>query len=253
MAKRRSCLTTLLLIALTAPAWGEEGGLGALSITGDQSVSVTSSSVAKKIAQATNDLSLIGLALHNYNASYGSFPPAYLVDANGRPTVSWRVLILPFLGEQALYDQFDLGKPWDDPVNLPLLKQMPGIYRGPSPGRRPIYTSYAGVAGPDQFFQGGGLSFGDGVKIQDITDGTANTIGVGAVGREALIPWTAPQDIEIEEHPALGSPDGFDLAGQLGTPMLLLDGSVRLIPNTTDPDVVLALSTIAGGEVVTVP
>ena len=72
MAKGRSCLTTLLLIALTAPAWGEEGGLGPLSITGDQSVSVTSSSVAKQIAQATDDLRLIGLALHNYNDSYGS-------------------------------------------------------------------------------------------------------------------------------------------------------------------------------------
>jgi hypothetical protein len=243
MTTRRS-ITALLLIALAGPAWGGQAS---------RLDHHPASPEEKKSAQATNDLTLIGQALHNYHDLHGSFPPAYLVDASGQPTVSWRVVILPYLGEQALYDRFDLGKPWNDPVNLPLLKQMPHVYLGPPPGRRRIYTSYAGVAGPNQLFQGGGLGFGDGVALTDITDGTSNTISVGPVGRAARIPWTAPQDIQIEQHPTLGDPDGFDLAGQPSTPMLLIDGFVRSIPNTADPAVVLGLSTIAGGEVTPAP
>src|SRR5262245_36476505 len=231
MTTRRGFLAALLLAGFTPPAWSDEGTSGPL-------------------AKASTDLTQIGLALANYESSFRSFPPAFLVDANGKPTLSWRVLILPFLEEAQLqlYNQFDLTKPWEDPGNLPLLTRMPAIYRGPSPGRRPIYTGYAGVAGPDQFFQGK-----DGVRFNQISDGSSNTMAVGPAGLKTRIPWTAPDDIDIEEHPVLGTPDGFAIAGQSSTPMLFAHGGVRLVPNTTDPDVVLALSTIAGGELVVPP
>jgi hypothetical protein len=229
LTTRRDFLTALLLVGFTPPAWGAEGASGPL-------------------AKASTDLKQIGLALHNYEATFRSFPPAYLVDPNGTPTLSWRVLILPYLEEFQLYLQFDLTKPWNDPVNLPLLAQMPEIYRGPSPGRKPIYTGYAGVAGPDQFFQGE-----DGVRQLQIGDGISNTMAVGPAGHKTLIPWTAPDDIDIEEHLVLGTPDGFDIAGRSSTPMLFADAEVRFVPNTTAPDIVLALSTIAGNEAVIPP
>ncbi len=62
-------------------------------------------------------LQQVGLALHQYHDKYGSFPPAYLTDANGRPMHSWRVLLLPFLGQQALYDDYRFDEPWDGPHN----------------------------------------------------------------------------------------------------------------------------------------
>src|SRR5262245_3382414 len=57
-------------------------------------------SVAREPArrmQCLNNLKQIALALHNYDATYGSLPPAYIADASGKPMHSWRVLILPFL------------------------------------------------------------------------------------------------------------------------------------------------------------
>ncbi len=76
-----------------------------------------SSRGAARRAQCTNNLKQIALALHNYEQAYKSFPPAYTVDANGRPLHSWRTLILPFLEQESLYRAIDLSKPWNDPAN----------------------------------------------------------------------------------------------------------------------------------------
>jgi competence protein ComGC len=62
-------------------------------------------------AQCTNNLKQIMLALHNYEQAHGALPPAFTVDANGKPLHSWRTLILPFLGHSSLYATIDLGKP----------------------------------------------------------------------------------------------------------------------------------------------
>ena len=75
-----------------------------------------------------------------YRAIYGRFPVddvASLFDANGNPYLSWRVYILPFIGYTSLFQQFDLTAPWNSPQNLPLLNQMPDVFRsrGLGPGR----------------------------------------------------------------------------------------------------------------------
>ena len=49
-----------------------------------------------------NNMKQIALALHHYHDAFGAFPPAYVPDEDGRPMHSWRVLILPFLEQQAL-------------------------------------------------------------------------------------------------------------------------------------------------------
>src|SRR5690242_17032670 len=70
---------------------------------------------AARRSQCKNNLKQIGLALHNYHETYGGLPPAFVADDQGRPMHSWRVLILPFLGEQALYNEYNLSEPWDGP------------------------------------------------------------------------------------------------------------------------------------------
>ena len=78
-----------------------------------------------------NNLKQIGLALHNYHTKHDTFPPAYSRGKDGKPLLSWRVLVLPFLGEQALYDQFHLDEAWDSPHNRTLISKMPAAYSVP--------------------------------------------------------------------------------------------------------------------------
>ena len=61
-------------------------------------------------ARCVNNMRHIGIALQNYHDTYKSFPPAYVADENGRPMHSWRVLILPFLEENGLYEKYDFDE-----------------------------------------------------------------------------------------------------------------------------------------------
>src|SRR5262245_18129478 len=99
---------------------------------------------AARRMQCSNHLKQIGLALQNYHDVYGSLPPAYIADANGKPLHSWRVLILPFLGERNLYEAYQFDEPWNGPSNSKLAEQVPACYRCPSrSGKQPkLETSY---------------------------------------------------------------------------------------------------------------
>ena len=200
----------------------------------------------------TADLVQIGLALHNYHDVHGNFPPAYVADANGRPLFSWRVLLLPYLGQQALFDQFDTSKPWYDRANLAVLQHMPEVFRGPLASRRSIFTHYAGVAGPGTFFdcvqaRTDGTACA-GTRLAAIADGTSNTVAVGEVA-QALIPWTMPEDVDIRHHPTLGRRGGFSGVLKDGVPFIFADGSVQFFPTSTPADLLHAFFTINGGEV----
>ena len=81
--------------------------------------------------QCVNNLKQIGLAMHNYHATHKTFPPAFTVDKDGKPLLSWRVLILPYLEQDALYKEFHLDEPWDSPHNRTLIERMPPTYRCP--------------------------------------------------------------------------------------------------------------------------
>jgi hypothetical protein len=94
------------------------------------------------------NLKQIALALHNYHDTYGTFPPAYVADENGRPMHSWRVLILPFLESSDVYSKYRFDEPWDGPHNRLLADRMPYAYRCPSESRNSPpsrITSYVAV------------------------------------------------------------------------------------------------------------
>jgi hypothetical protein len=211
----------------------------------------TSSAALTVKDRLTADLQQIGLALQNYHDVNGHFPPAYIADANGRPLFSWRVLLLPYLGQQALFNQFDTSKPWNDRANWAVLQQMPDVFRGPWAPRWSIFTHYAGVAGPSTMFdcvqaRATGTAC-VGTRRADITDGTSNTVAVGEVA-QTLIPWTMPEDVDIRVHPTLGERGGFAAVLADGVPFAFADGSVRFLPNSTPADVLHAYFTINGGE-----
>jgi hypothetical protein len=210
-----------------------------------------------------DDLGRIGIALTNFHDAYGSFPPAYVVDQTGAHLYSWRVLILPFLGEQALFDRFDLSKAWDDPVNKPLVAEMPDVFRRPGDLMRSMNTGYAAIYGAGAVFEGGQdpaegypdaaqphQVFTSGIRRSDITDGSSNTIVVGEVGMGVKIPWSAPDDVAAANFAALGDPAAFASRVPGYASFLFADGSVRFLQDDVDPTDIAHMATRAGGDVI---
>lgn len=179
----------------------------------------------------SDHLKVIGQALRSYAQVHGTYPPAAFLNAKGKETVSWRVLILPYLGQKALYDRFDLTKPWNSPTNLCILSEMPQVYRKSSDAVSTTETGFAGVQGSGSLFQNACSQLNGGRKISGITGSEA--VAAGAVGANVHLPWSAPGDIDISKVTQLGSPDSFAGEGAGFTPFVFLDGTVHLIPNKT--------------------
>jgi hypothetical protein len=139
-------------------------------------------------AQCTNNLKQIGLAMHNYHTVYDCLPPSAIVDKNGKPLLSWRVALVPYLESSDLYSKFHLDEPWDSPHNLTLLDKMPSCYACPSDATlKPGMTGYQAIIGPSTSFT---PDFKP-LRFADITDGTANTILIGESKR--AVPGPSPR------------------------------------------------------------
>ncbi len=189
-------------------------------------------------SRAASNLKQIALAMHAYADNHGGrLPPAVLSDSKGRPLHSWRVLLLPYLDNKDLYEQFRLGEPWDSPHNLALLPRMPRVYAAPV---LPVEVPAEPFSTFCQVFTGRGTAFEgtQGLRLpEDFPDGTSETVLVVEAGE--AVPWTRPADLEYAADrplPALGGvftgQGRFSLFGsprEKGFHVLLADGSVRLI------------------------
>lgn len=204
---------------------------------------------AARRAQCANNLRQIGLALHNYHSDQGCFPPAVILDADGKPMHSWRALLLPYLDEP-IAEQYDFNEPWDSPGNLEVAKSMPAVFRCPSdPDAASGHTSYVASNGPNRCFQDGKP-----VKSADITDGLSNTIAVVETAASG-IGWTEPRDVsgiaELDED--LGSNVPASVHGYSHHPggfnALYADGSVHFESSAIDPITLHELVTINDGGV----
>jgi beta-lactamase regulating signal transducer with metallopeptidase domain len=200
---------------------------------------------AAQQSQANNNLRQIGIALHNYNDTYGHFPPPVIIGPDGKMPHSWRVAILPFIEGKPLYDQYQMDEPWDSENNKKILAQMPAALRDPTADPASSSTSYFALVGPTTAF---GDKDSKGTKIQDITDGTSITIAV--VEAKRSIPWTKPEDIDYDPAKPLPKLGGWHAGGFLAS---LCDGSVHFLADTLAEEKLRALITKAGGELVTVP
>jgi prepilin-type processing-associated H-X9-DG protein len=175
--------------------------------------------------QSQNNLKQIALAMHNFHDAYSRFPAAAIYDNSGKPLLSWRVLILPFIEQDDLFKQFHLDEPWDSDHNKKLLERMPRTYSS-SPDKPTHQTHYQGFHGKGAFFEGK-----KGITIAEIPDGTSNTIMV--VEATGSVPWTKPEDLPYDPSkplPKLGGlfPGGFNAA--------FCDGSVRFISDKVKPE-----------------
>src|SRR5262249_27633770 len=113
---------------------------------------VQSSREAARRAQCTNNLKQIMLAMHNFHRANNKFP-GDIIDKDGKPLLSWRVALLPYLEAQDLYNRFKLDEPWDGPHNKELLKEMPRLFTCPDRVKaEPFTTTYRGFSGPGAMF-----------------------------------------------------------------------------------------------------
>lgn len=195
-----------------------------------------------------NNLKQIMLAMHNYHDAQKTFPAHAIYSPDGKPLLSWRVSLLPYMEQQALYEQFHLDEPWDSEHNKTLIDQMPNIYLDPS-SEMPSTdgkTSYLGVEGDGMVFDGSP----EGRSIRALTDGTSNTIAILQVDDDNAVVWTKPEDWELDaDDPLAGMGSlhpGIFLAG-------FCDGHVQAISNAIDETLFKNLLTIGGGEVVNAP
>ncbi len=184
---------------------------------------------------------MIGVALHNYHDAYRSYPPLAVQDKKGRPLLSWRVLLLPFLEQTELFDQFRLDEPWDSPHNLPLASRMPHQFRCPSDkSSQPNASSYVAISGNGTMFPPGRS-----VNVRDVRDGTSMTVFVGEV-RAAQTVWTQPDKPLLDDK--FVAPGPFGSSHDNGWHFLMGDCTTRFVRDTTDPKIIRGLMTIAGGE-----
>lgn len=194
-----------------------------------------------------NNLKQIGLALHNYSfnskepTALQIFPPGAITNPQGKPLHSWQTLILPYLDQQALYQQIDFSKPWHARANQkPFLKEVPE-YLNPKTEARHSSDGYA-----LSHYVGNELLLKQkaGMPFNEIRDGMSNTILAVEIG-EHFKPWGDPTSLTTPEK-VIGPNRKSPSTG--GTNVLLADGAVRFIPEDIDPEILKALSTPAGGE-----
>ncbi len=198
------------------------------------------------LTRCVNNQKQLGLALHNYHQRHNAFPPAFSSSKDGKPLLSWRVLILPFLDENALYQEFHVDEPWDSPHNRALVAKMPAVYRCPFEGRDMAAqgkTRYLAPRGAGTIMRGG-----EPVGIRTITDGTSNTILVIDAADDQTVSWTEPRDLEVD--PPLAVEQILKTPSHRGWVTLFADGAVRTLSKSIAPANFRSLLTTAGGEVI---
>lgn len=200
--------------------------------------------IAKDRRLSSNNLKILGLACHNYY-SVNDHLPNNKTDEKGKLLLSWRVLILPYIEQEALFKEFKLDESWDSPTNKKLIEKMPKEYTPVRGKADKGETFYRGFTGKSTIFEAGKK-----ISFQHITDGTSNTIFV--VEAEKPVVWTKPDDLPFDpakdELPKIGGTmfeDGFNA--------LFGDGAVRYVKKSVAKETLKALITRDGGEVVAGP
>ncbi len=170
-------------------------------------------------------LSQIASAVLMYEELHDHIPRHAIYSSSGEPLLSWRVQILPFLGHNELYEQFNLNEPWDSPTNLGLLEQMPEAFMSPELSSNSM-TNFLAMLGEETAFPLGPVAQ---LKLSQFTDHATNTILLVEADPGQAVEWTKPRDLSFDvANPLAGlGTDSFAVA--------LADASAHTLPPTIDP------------------
>jgi len=208
--------------------------------------------VARRNAEAQNNLKQILLGLHNCHDTFGTMPGD--VGPDHKTAWSWRVQLLPYIEQDAIFRQLDMQKSWDDPRNKAILEkaEMPKVFEVPGRPAAKGHTYWRSFALPKKSQPKDGrpwLVEGEpGPRMANITDGLSNTFAVVEAGE--AVPWYAPDVLAYDGKmplPQLGAKGGDGFLAGMG------DGSVRFVRAKTDEAALRAAITRDGGEVLALP
>jgi prepilin-type processing-associated H-X9-DG protein len=207
---------------------------------------------AARRSSCISNLKFVGAAVRSYQDRHGTFPPAYSVDKDGRPLLSWRVLIIDGTFDRTEIADFDQSQSWDSANNRALLDRVPRgmgrceLYECPSDTRRGAHeTDYLMPVGTEAISDGP-----HGRSLSAITAGTSYTIVAGERSASGVC-WTEPRDLKVDEMSfRLNDPTrpGFRSAHPRAVNVMMADGSVRPLNNDIDSEVLKSMVNISGGD-----
>lgn len=239
---------------------------------------VQSAREAARRLQCSNNLKQIGLALHQYDFAHKQLPASY--TENGASSF---VVLLPFLEQEALFNSFDLETSMADAPNPAAAETPLPMFRCPSmqvsDPNSEGWASYAVSTGSayghfinrdDPEYHNGAIIDPDtGVTSLDVLssrDGASNTFLAGELDH-GISNWSSGA-YWASGYPfsSTASTAGVFNADKLvtgfwelhtfrsdhpgGVVMLLGDGSVRFVPENTNPDTLKYLAARNDGHVV---
>ncbi len=194
------------------------------------------------------NLEKIAAALNAYAADHGTYPPPFTADAAGKPLQSWRVLILPYLGEDELYNLIDRNAAWDTQQNMSVsFSQMPSVYRHPSSQTSSGYSEsgYYLVTGDRTLFPSTGP-----LGPNQVVDDPLKTILVVEASPPVISGvWTEPVDVDFATMQGIGGSSN-NIGGLLdtGAAIVTVDERGHYLDETTPTSTLRALVTPRGGE-----
>ncbi|MFT3878104.1 MAG: DUF1559 domain-containing protein [Gemmatales bacterium] len=203
---------------------------------------------AERVTSANNMKQCI-IAMHNYHSDNNKMPEVMTMK-DGKPMHSWRVMMLPYLEQDALFKQINMNEPWDSEANKKVFEsvEMPKVFAHPAKkdGNSKmtyykVFYSKPGVTPRAGFALGKPMTLGQ----MTVKDGTSNTIAMIEAGPPVL--WYKPDDIEFDpkaQLPNMTSP-WKDKKVNVG----FFDGSIHSFWLGADEETWKGAITADGGEV----
>ena len=198
-------------------------------------------------AESSSNLQKIAAALNAYARDHGTYPPP--VVTMGANAHSWRILILPYLNENALYDRYDFQQPWTSDVNMGVAYSIPAVFRNPNQNQNgsfswSVASHYFLITGKGTLFPSSGPLAPD--QIRDDAGQTLLLVEAQTPDQVGSY-WTSPKDIDMS---TLQASSFGDLGGILeeGFAFATVDEQTQFMPDSTDPLVIRAIITANGGE-----
>jgi prepilin-type N-terminal cleavage/methylation domain-containing protein len=222
---------------------------------------------ASRRSGCANNLRQIGVALQLHHEHHGRFPVGGLewriTNDTTKRQLSWCVFLLPFLEQQAIYDQLDLQRAFDSPENAPAASQVLSVFICPTSargtqlveGRGPC--DYGGIYGERILSPNdppkGSMLYDRALSAADIRDGLSNTLIVGEDTNWSDGQWINGRNLfdqafAINAAPAFENDIRSDHPG--GAQVLMASGSVRFLSADLALKPLAALCTRAGGEMI---